>query len=59
MEALDRMFGLFNRPRAQERPRMKVLDWYPSERSCASAYIRQGRPRMVPPLMVRKAEWRR
>lgn len=36
-----------------------TLDWYPSDRSYRIYGIKPVRPKRVPPLMVRKAEWRR
>ena len=36
-----------------------TLDWYPSERSCHASGNKPTRLKRVPPLMVRKAEWRR
>jgi hypothetical protein len=32
---------------------------YPSQRSCVKANMSQVRPEQMPPLMVRKAAWRR
>jgi hypothetical protein len=36
-----------------------TLEWYPSERSCRVHAGKTNRLKRVPPLMVRKAEWRR
>jgi hypothetical protein len=33
--------------------------WYPSGRSCVRRGRRKVQPAQMPPLMVRKAEWRR
>ncbi len=38
---------------------LHMLDWYPSDRSCHSCDPKPNKPKRVPPLMVRKAEWRR
>ena len=35
------------------------LDVYPSVRSCIKPDMRHVRPQQLPPLMVRKASWRR
>ena len=37
-------------------PRVK---WYPSNRSCIKQDMTHVRPQQMPPLMVRKAAWRR
>ncbi|MHC4641081.1 MAG: hypothetical protein ACYS32_05505 [Planctomycetota bacterium] len=36
-----------------------TLRWYPSSRSCSHNSRRRLNPHQMPPLMVRKAEWRR
>jgi len=41
------------------RREVLTLDWYPSDRSYRAYGIKPIRPKRVPPLMVRKAEWRR
>jgi hypothetical protein len=35
------------------------LTWYPNHRSCANNAKRRGKFQNIPPLMVRKPEWRR
>jgi hypothetical protein len=35
------------------------VDLYPSNRSCVKKNMRHVRPQQLPPLMVRKAAWRR
>ncbi|MBN1127170.1 MAG: hypothetical protein JXA82_19360 [Sedimentisphaerales bacterium] len=35
------------------------LDIYPSQRSCIKQDMTHVRPQQLPPLMVRKAAWRR
>lgn len=36
-----------------------TVEWYPSDRFCLDSKTHEVRPKKVPPLMVRKAEWRR
>ena len=36
-----------------------IIRWYPSNRSCLNMGRRKPRPGQMPPLMVRKPEWRR
>gem|GEM_PF-5829118 len=36
-----------------------TLRWYPSERSCSSSTNSSRKPSFTPPLMVRRADWRR
>jgi hypothetical protein len=35
------------------------IRWYPSNRSCVSRANKRANPQQMPPLMVRKPEWRR
>ncbi|MCD4831130.1 MAG: hypothetical protein K8R02_04890 [Anaerohalosphaeraceae bacterium] len=35
------------------------VKWYPSNRSCVKADMNNSTPSQMPPLMVRKAAWRR
>ncbi|NLH16798.1 MAG: hypothetical protein GX455_09480 [Phycisphaerae bacterium] len=58
----DRMFGWFRRRKRIEfdwKIRGFVVDLYPSNRSCVKKDMRHVRPQQLPPLMVRKAAWRR
>jgi len=41
------------------KPTLFTLGWYPSSRSCVDPVKRRINPQQLPPLMVRKAEWRR
>lgn len=41
------------------KPNLFTLRWYPSSRSCVNSGGRKVKPHQMPPLMVRKAEWRR
>jgi hypothetical protein len=35
------------------------IRWYPSNRSCVNRANQKANPQQMPPLMVRKPEWRR
>jgi hypothetical protein len=35
------------------------IRWYPSNRSCVNKANQKAKPQQMPPLMVRKPEWRR
>ncbi|MHC4221116.1 MAG: hypothetical protein ACYST9_01735 [Planctomycetota bacterium] len=41
--------------------KIEIFDirWYPSSRSCVNPGSKKVKPQNMPPLMVRKAEWRR
>jgi hypothetical protein len=41
------------------KPALFTICWYPSSRSCIDPGNRKVSPQQMPPLMVRKAEWRR
>jgi len=41
------------------KPALLTICWYPSSRSCIDPGNRKVSPQQMPPLMVRKAEWRR
>lgn len=41
------------------KPKLFTIRWYPSNRSCVNSGNRRIKPQQMPPLMVRKAEWRR
>jgi hypothetical protein len=41
------------------KPALFTISWYPSSRSCVDPARRKIHPQQMPPLMVRKAEWRR
>jgi hypothetical protein len=40
-------------------PELFTIGWYPSNRSCANIQGKRLKPQHMPPLMVRKPEWRR
>ena len=45
--------------RVSLKPKLFTIHWYPSARSCMNPGNRKISPQQMPPLMVRKAEWRR
>ncbi|MHC4226423.1 MAG: hypothetical protein ACYSW0_03255 [Planctomycetota bacterium] len=44
--------------RIQLKPKLFTIYWYPSDRSCVHPSGKKVSPQQMPPLMVRKAEWR-
>jgi hypothetical protein len=53
------MFGKPKKNGLPFKPQLFSIRWYPSNRSCASSGSQSVKPQQMPPLMVRKAEWRR
>ena len=53
------MLELFKKDDLPPKREVLTLEWYPSERSCRVQGSKANRLKRVPPLMVRKAEWRR
>ena len=51
------MFGKFKKNIVPLKTRLFNIQWYPNNRSCANH--RKTKTQQMPPLMVRKAEWRR
>jgi len=54
--------SMFSRPKKDGlllKPRLFFLRWYPSSRCCINVGNRRRPPQLMPPLMVRKPEWRR
>ncbi|MEJ2704121.1 MAG: hypothetical protein P8Z79_16930 [Sedimentisphaerales bacterium] len=49
----------WKKTRLSLKPTLFTLCWYPSSRSCVDPAKRKVSPQQMPPLMVRKAEWRR
>ena len=47
------------RQRIPLKPELFTIQWYPSSRSCVRTGGAKVNPQQMPPLMVRKAEWRR
>ncbi|MDD5459272.1 MAG: hypothetical protein PHF37_07765 [Phycisphaerae bacterium] len=40
-------------------PKIFEIQWYPNMKSCVKINKRRVTPRLMPPLMVRKPEWRK
>jgi hypothetical protein len=53
------MFTKFKKISLSLKPKLFFIRWYPSSRSCVRPNNRRIKPQQMPPLMVRKAEWRR
>ncbi|MHC4620309.1 MAG: hypothetical protein ACYTEQ_21380 [Planctomycetota bacterium] len=53
------MFGTLKKDKLPLKIEVFKLRWYPTARSCANRRGRKPTPQQMPPLMVRKAEWRR
>jgi len=56
---VDHDMGRSRKHRITLKPKLFTIHWYPSSRSCVSPGGRKVSPQQMPPLMVRKAEWRR
>ncbi|MHC4259838.1 MAG: hypothetical protein ACYSTF_05435 [Planctomycetota bacterium] len=53
------MFAKLRKNRLPLNIELFNIRWYPSSRSCVKPGSRRIKPERMPPLMVRKAEWRR
>jgi hypothetical protein len=53
------MFGKMKKNMLSFNPQLFSIRWYPSNKSCVSTGSQKVKPQQMPPLMVRKAEWRR
>jgi len=53
------MFARLKKNKVLLKPALFTITWYPSDKSCVSHGCKKVSPRQMPPLMVRKAEWRR
>ena len=55
------MFGILKKIRYHHQWDVKHHDltWYPSDKSCVRRNMDHVRPHQLPPLMVRKAAWRK
>jgi len=53
------MFGKFKKNKLPLNIKLFNVRWYPSNGSCVNPGSRKVKPQQMPPLMVRKAEWRR
>ena len=54
-----KMFTTLKKIRLSLKPKLFTIRWFPSSRSCVRPSSRKVKPQQMPPLMVRKAEWRR
>jgi hypothetical protein len=53
------MFGWLTKDKFLLKAKLFTIRWYPSSRSCLRIADRKRPPQQMPPLMVRKPEWRR
>jgi len=53
------MFGKGKKEATVLKPQLFTVRWYPNSRSFGGTRRIKSRPNVMPPLMVRKAEWRR
>jgi hypothetical protein len=53
------MFGKLRKDGFLLKARLFTIRWYPSSRCCTNAGSHRRPPQLMPPLMVRKPEWRR
>jgi len=58
-ERLTVMFARLKKDKVLLKPALFTISWYPSDRNCVKPGSRKVSPGQMPPLMVRKAEWRR
>jgi len=56
---LRTMFDKLKKNKFLLKPTLFTIHWYPSNRSCVNSGSQKLKPQQMPPLMVRKAEWRR
>jgi len=53
---------MFNKAKTNRlfiKPELFEIKWYPNSRSCVHTSGKRVKPQQMPPLMVRKAQWRR
>ena len=53
------MFSKLKKDGVLLKTKLFTIRWYPSNRSCLPAGSHRRPPQLMPPLMVRKPEWRR
>ncbi|MHC4123116.1 MAG: hypothetical protein ACYSSI_06030 [Planctomycetota bacterium] len=53
------MFGKSRKTLSAFKVKLFNIQWYPGNKSCVSAGNGKAQPQQMPPLMVRKAQWRR
>ncbi|MHC4265336.1 MAG: hypothetical protein ACYSUK_05305 [Planctomycetota bacterium] len=53
------MFKSLKKSRLSFKSDLFEIKWYPNTRSCVHSIGKKAKPQQMPPLMVRKAQWRR
>jgi hypothetical protein len=53
------MFAALKKHKLPLKPKLFTIRWYRSDKSCVNPGSGRVSPQQMPPLMVRKAEWRR
>jgi hypothetical protein len=53
------MFGKLKKSKLALKPELLTIRWYPRSKSCLNIGSRKVKPQQMPPLMVRKPDWRR
>jgi hypothetical protein len=53
------ILSILEKIRGKWRLPIHLVQWYPSNRSCSTGVGNKRKPTLLPPLMVRRAEWRR
>ncbi len=53
------MFSKLEKNKLTLKIKLFNIRWYPSSRSCVRKANQNAKPQQMPPLMVRKPEWRR
>ncbi|MHC4186773.1 MAG: hypothetical protein ACYSRQ_01130 [Planctomycetota bacterium] len=53
------MFSKLKKNKLCFKSELFEIKWYPNTRSCVHSVGKRAKPQQMPPLMVRKAQWRR
>jgi hypothetical protein len=53
------MFGKIKKEKFPIEVKMFEIQWYPNLKACPGKMAKGAKMQQMPPLMVRKAEWRR
>jgi hypothetical protein len=53
------MLDILKKNKFPFKPQLLTIRWYPSNRTCFGGSSQRAKLQQMPPLMVRKAEWRR
>jgi len=59
MKIIELIRKITLRSRKSEAVDFSAVKWFPSDRSCVKSNMKSVDPAQMPPLMVRKAAWRR